>query len=194
MGTTTRAALRLDVGRRCGMVVETVTTSAGAAGATTAVASTLSQYSDDYFNGWFAVLPTGPTDGTGTYEAKYVSDFASSTGTLTTLAFSAQVASGQTLHLYSVNPEYLHDALNRAGQTLYRDDRGPLLYLPVVDESLIVGNLLSSPAVGHPQPEEPAPRPVIAPPLKATLSAAFSPSLAACAVRTLARTDTFMPI
>ena len=36
--------------------------------------------------------------------------------------------------------------------------------------------------------------PVIAPPLKATLSASFMPTVAACAVRTFALTDTFMPI
>ena len=36
--------------------------------------------------------------------------------------------------------------------------------------------------------------PVIAPPLKATFRAWFMPSVAAWAVRTLARTDTFMPM
>jgi hypothetical protein len=36
--------------------------------------------------------------------------------------------------------------------------------------------------------------PVIAPPLKATSSAWFMPFVAACAVRTLARTETFMPM
>jgi len=44
--------------------------------------------------------------------------------------------------------------------------------------------------------EQPSPttsRPVMAPPRKAMLSAGFSPSVAACAVRTFARTDTFMP-
>src|ERR1700743_3228108 len=35
--------------------------------------------------------------------------------------------------------------------------------------------------------------PVMAPPLNATLSAGPMPLVAACAVRTLARTDTFMP-
>ena len=36
--------------------------------------------------------------------------------------------------------------------------------------------------------------PVIAPPRKATASAAFIPLCAACAVRTLARTEMFMPM
>ena len=36
--------------------------------------------------------------------------------------------------------------------------------------------------------------PVIAPPRKATCSAGLSPMLAACAVRTFARTETFMPM
>ena len=36
--------------------------------------------------------------------------------------------------------------------------------------------------------------PVIAPPRKAICSAALRPSLAACAVRTFARTETFMPM
>ena len=36
--------------------------------------------------------------------------------------------------------------------------------------------------------------PVMAPPRKATFSASFSPVRAASAVRTLARTETFMPM
>ena len=48
-----------------------------------------------------------------------------------------------------------------------------------------------------PTPKRPRPTtsmPVIAPPLNATLSASFMPTVAACAVRTFARTEIFMPI
>ena len=48
-----------------------------------------------------------------------------------------------------------------------------------------------------PTPSRPRPTtsmPVIAPPLKATSSAGPMPCVAACAVRTLARTETFMPM
>ena len=48
-----------------------------------------------------------------------------------------------------------------------------------------------------PTPSRPKPTtsmPVMAPPLKATFSAGPMPLVAACAVRTLARTDTFMPM
>ncbi len=48
-----------------------------------------------------------------------------------------------------------------------------------------------------PTPSSPRPTtsmPVMAPPLKATSSAGPIPLVAACAVRTLARTDTFMPM
>ncbi len=46
-------------------------------------------------------------------------------------------------------------------------------------------------------PSRPSPTtsmPVMAPPLKAMFKASFMPLVAACAVRTLARTETFMPI
>ena len=48
-----------------------------------------------------------------------------------------------------------------------------------------------------PTPSKPRPTtsmPVIAPPLKATSSAGPMPRVAACAVRTLALTETFMPM
>ena len=49
----------------------------------------------------------------------------------------------------------------------------------------------------RPTPSKPSPTtniPVIAPPLNATLSASFIPLVAASAVRTLARTEIFIPI
>ncbi len=49
----------------------------------------------------------------------------------------------------------------------------------------------------RPTPSRPRPTtsmPVIAPPLNATFSAGAMPCVAACAVRTLARTETFMPM
>ena len=48
-----------------------------------------------------------------------------------------------------------------------------------------------------PTPSKPKPTtsiPVMAPPLNATFSASFIPMVAACAVRTLALTETFIPI
>ena len=53
-------------------------------------------------------------------------------------------------------------------------------------------NIRNSPTPSSPRPT--TSMPVIAPPLKATSSAGPMPLVAACAVRTLARTETFMPM
>jgi hypothetical protein len=64
-----------------------------------------------------------------------------------------------------------------------------------VSESTLVPPLMSRKKM--PTPSRPRPTtsmPVMAPPLKATSSAGPMPLVAACAVRTLARTETFMPM
>ena len=74
----------------------------------------------------------------------------------------------------------------------------PISGLSAVDRSALseVAPLVSTQKT-IPTPSSPSPTtsmPVIAPPLNATFSASFMPLVAACAVRTLARTDTFMPM
>ena len=71
--------------------------------------------------------------------------------------------------------------------------------LSTADSSLL-GVMLPLPVMNRkkmPTPSKPRPTtsmPVIAPPLKATSSAGPMPRVAACAVRTLALTETFMPM
>jgi hypothetical protein len=67
----------------------------GAGDGTTVIDSALSIYGDDYFIGGSVEITSGVCDG----ESKSVTDFAQSTGTLTTGAFSAQIVSGVTFTL-----------------------------------------------------------------------------------------------
>ena len=74
---------------------------------------------------------------------------------------------------------------NSGLSTLLRLLSGVMLPLPVMNRKKM------------PTPKRPRPTtsmPVMAPPLKATSSAGPMPRVAACAVRTLALTDTFMPM
>ena len=74
----------------------------------------------------------------------------------------------------------------------------PISGLSSVASGWSVGLLLASRnQVNAATPNRPRPTtsmPVMAPPRKATSSAGPMPRVAACAVRTLARTDTFMPM
>ena len=139
---TSRAAFRVLVAEELGggRFTALSTSGAGAAGGTTIVDSTLSNLilGNDYFNGYWAVLPSGPT-GSGSYEASPVTDFVASTGTLTTVAFSAQVASGVTFELHQYDPAIIHTAGNEAIKSLFGER---LLFLPVRDETLVTDNML----------------------------------------------------
>ena len=136
--TVTRETLRQILSRYIGDWHTASTTSAGATDGTTTKDSALAVYGDDYYNDWYVVLPDGPA-GTGSYECKRVTDFTSTTGTLTTGAFSAQVASGVSYELHRFDPSDKHDALNEARRLVF-----PHVYKPIRDESLIVDNLLAN--------------------------------------------------
>jgi len=113
----------------------------GAADYSTAIDALLAYYDDDYFNEWFFVLPAGPT-GSGTYEVTRVSDFTSSSGTMTlSPVASARIASAQPFELHRYSPAWKHLALNAA-----RLQAIDVLHLPEADESLIVDNLLDNPS------------------------------------------------
>ena len=117
------------------------TSGAGNANKLTLVDTALADYGDDYFAGWWAVLPDGPS-GSGSYEARQAAtaanSFVSSTGTLTVArAFSAQVASGAAYELMPHDPAVLHSALNQACRHIY-----PHIYVAKRDETLVVDNRL----------------------------------------------------
>ena len=71
------------------------TTSAGAGDGTTVIDSVLKAFGDDYFISGSVAITSGACNG----ESKAVTDFAQATGTITTAAFSAQIASGVTFTL-----------------------------------------------------------------------------------------------
>ena len=73
----------------------------------------------------------------------------------------------------------------------------PISGLSTADSVAPAGAVPTRYQKNSPTPSRPRPTtsmPVMAPPLKATSSAGPMPLVAACAVRTLARTDTFMPM
>lgn len=139
---TSRAASRVLVVEELGggRFTALITSSAGAAGGTTTVATSLTGYGNDYFNGYWLVLPLGPA-GLTSYTATPVTDFVGSPGTLTHAAVGAptQVASGVTFELHRYDPAIIHTALNEAIKSLFGEG---LLYLPVRDETLVTDNLL----------------------------------------------------
>ena len=116
------------------------TSSAGGALGITAIDSNLSYFDDGYFNDWYFVLPTGPTDSSGSYEVTRVADFSQSTGVLTLEPdASAVVASGQTYELHRYSPSTKHLALN-AARSIALD----ALWLSVVDETIVIDNLVDN--------------------------------------------------
>lgn len=138
MGTT-RLLARPLISQAVGGYHTDATTSAGSAGGTTAVCSRLAKFPDDWFNGWWLVLPNGPS-GAGSYTAEQVSDFTQSTGTITLAAAvgaPTEIATSNTFELHYNDPTDLHNALNRAAEMLY-----PSLYLPIRDESLMIDQRL----------------------------------------------------
>lgn len=123
--------------------VSFTTTSAGAAGGTTAVCSTLSGIAttDDVFIGWWILLTSGTYGATGTVAARerLVTDYATSTGTLTFAAYAGQVATSVTFELYPYQPSTLVTFLNRSKQMAY-----PWLSKTWDDRNLVTGNMLLS--------------------------------------------------
>jgi len=111
----------------------------GAADYSTAIDALLAYYDDDYFNEWFFVLPDGPT-GSGTYEVTRVSDFTSSSGTMTlSPVVSARIASAQPFELHRYSPAWKHLALNAARLQVV-----DTLWAPQVLEALVVDNILDN--------------------------------------------------
>ena len=138
---TTRATLRARLGEAIGFGEYTALTASatGGAGGTTIVDSALGRYPNNYFNGWWGALTLGPT-GAGSYEQFEVSDFATSTGTLTLqVAASAQTTSSATYELYQYPPSMMHLAINAAIRQLY-----PALYNPLRNETLVANDWLQN--------------------------------------------------
>ena len=134
--STTLAAMRQGFMESLGLWRNGTTTSDGAAGGTNFPDATrLVGYAPDYFNTWWALI----TSGTYATQARRISDFVQSSGTVTVLsAFGGQIVNGVTFELVKYDPSLLITwALNKALQQL----RGTL-YKSILNEDLITGNAL----------------------------------------------------
>ena len=78
-----------------GTIYSGTTTSAGDVSGITAIDSELGGYADDFFNGDMITITSGACSG----EKRTITDFATTSGTITTAAFSAQIASGVTFNI-----------------------------------------------------------------------------------------------
>src|SRR3990172_186798 len=140
MATTTRLVLEQRVSEALGDYYGLTTTSAGNAGGTTVVSTSLQDLpggnDDDAFENWYVHI----TSGTDIGAVRRVSAYAQSTSTLTvSRLFSAQIASAVTFVLHRHATDDYWRCLGRALEELF-----PHLYLPIRDETLVVDNLLST--------------------------------------------------
>lgn len=116
------------------------TSSAGVAGGTTLIDTDLANLTEDNdgIQGW-VFLTSGSASGE-IRRIKITSGYTASTTTITVnQAFSAQVATSVTYELHRINPVDKHNALNRAIESVFPD-----LYLPIIDTSLVIDDLLSN--------------------------------------------------
>lgn len=138
--TTARAAARQLLTELVEGPLRTFTASGGSA--TTVVSARFARWTEttDGIGYWF--LGMTKVAGAATWESRPVkrtSGYVTSTTTATvTDAYSGNIASADTGELHQYDPDFKHVCLNQAIDELYR--RG--LYLPVLDETLIVDNLL----------------------------------------------------
>jgi hypothetical protein len=141
MPTTTRAILRQRLSEQMGDYQSLTTTSSGNSAGTSVVDTGLRNLpggsDDDGFEGWYVLV----TSGANTGEARRVKSYIANSNTLVTQeAFSGgAVDTTVTYELHQYDPVQKHQAINRAIEELY-----PFLYLPIVDETIVVDDRLSN--------------------------------------------------
>src|SRR3990167_10288237 len=117
------------------------TTTAGNAGGTTLVCTTLGSLpgggDDDFCEGFYVIITELVAGGPAVGETQRVTDYAQSTNTITTPAFTAQVKIGTNFELHRYDPQDLNNAINRACELTF-----PHLYTAKRDETLITDQLL----------------------------------------------------
>lgn len=114
---------------------------AGAVDGTTLVDTQLEEFSndDDFCAGWWVRITSGNND-QEIRLVKRTSGYSQANTTITvTRPFTNQVATNVTYELHRLNPTYKLNALARASILSY-----PKLYLPIVDDTLIVDDQLSN--------------------------------------------------
>lgn len=130
--TTTLTSMRAKVGQnlRNEYVTGTLTTSS----ATVPADTSLAEYPDDYFNGWYMI----PVAGTYSGVVRKVSDFTQTGGVITPYTAFAGATGTVAYELHLFNPTDIMNKINQAVQELY-----PSLWVPLIDEwSLITNNIL----------------------------------------------------
>jgi len=111
-------------------------TSAGNGGGTTVVATGIQVYdAGKLANRYMKITESGDTSEN---DVRRISSVSTSTITVAT-AFSAQIGSGVAFIILPYHPDHIDNAINRAIDSCY-----PVVYLPIVDESLVIDNLLSN--------------------------------------------------
>lgn len=128
LATTSKATAHQALARRAGDWWNFTTTSIGNAGKTTAVAAELIGWGDDFPKDRYTLLTSGNNAG----EWRRISDFTSSSGTITVVtAYTNQVASGVTGELHVFRPDLYTTAINHAIVDAY-----PAVYKPVTGFAL----------------------------------------------------------
>jgi len=141
MPTTTRAILRQRLSEQMGDYQSLTTTSSGNSAGTSVVDTGLRNLpggsDDDGFENWYILV----TSGANTGESRRIKSYIANSNTLVTQeSFSGgAVASLVTYELHQYDPAQKHQAINRAIEELY-----PFLYLPIVDETIVVDDRLSN--------------------------------------------------
>ena len=141
MATTTRAVLRQRLSEQMGDYQSLTTTSSGNSAGTSVVDTGLRNLpggsDDDAFENWYILV----TSGANTGESRRIKNYIANSNTLVTQeSFSGgAVDTPVTYELHQYDPSQKHQAINRAIEELY-----PFLYLPIVDETIVVDDRLSN--------------------------------------------------
>ena len=138
MATVTLARLRELLARATGFFEE----GTASGGSTSQVADSnpgsIDQYSARQLIGKWVHITGGSSGSAPDFQARRIQSISTITITVDT-AFSAAVASSDTYEILSHHPNSYRDALQEAIRTTYPD-----LYLPIIDQSLRIDNLLSN--------------------------------------------------
>ncbi len=140
MATTTRAVLRQLLSEAMGDYESLTASSNGNADGSTIVDTGLRNLDggrdDDAFEGWYAIVTSGDSDG----EIRRVHASRVNTDTITLQEpFSNQILSAVTFELHRVSPTWKHNAISRALEELSVN-----VPLVIRDETLTVDNLLAN--------------------------------------------------
>lgn len=118
MATTTYANLRINLMKLLNAYRGGTCTTIGAAGGVSLISTDLQKYdgaSDDYYNGQWIRILTSPGTTTNEGNERFISDYATATGTITPRpVFTAQMSATGTYEIYPWEPSLILDSFQRA--------------------------------------------------------------------------------